>query len=78
MEKNGKSCMVILGKCVVFSVLQFSLASTEMSSKSSIKNSDRDQESLQHSADALSNYIKISILWMLVGGFLFYCNYKWY
>lgn len=66
----------ILGKAILFASMQFAIGSVEMSSKFSVKNFSKDQETLQNAADALSDYIMIALFWTLGTSFLFYSNYK--
>lgn len=66
----------VLGKAILFASMQFAIGSVEMSSKFSVKNFSKDQETLQNAADALSDYIMIAILWTIGTSFLFYSNYK--
>ena len=47
-----------------------------MSSKFSVKNFCNDQPTLQNAADALSDYLKISIIWTIGVIFLLYSKYK--
>ena len=62
---NKESLIAIIGSAILFSSLQFSIASVEMSSKYSVKNFSKDQTILQHAADSLSDYIYIGILWTI-------------
>jgi hypothetical protein len=66
----------ILGKAILFASMQFAIGSVEMSSKFSVKNFSKDQETLQNAADALSDYIMIALFWTIGTSFLFYSNYK--
>jgi hypothetical protein len=67
--------MRMLGEAILYSSIQFSIGSVEMSSKFSVKNFSKDQETLQNAADALSDYIKIGLLWTLGVVILLQCNY---
>ena len=62
---SSQSIVSIIGTAILFSSLQFSVASVEMSSKYSVKNFSKDQTTLQHAADALSDYIYIGTLWTI-------------
>ena len=66
----------MLGEAILFSSIQFSIGSVEMSSKFSVKNFSNDQVTLQNAADALSDYLKISFVWTLGVVFLLYSKYK--
>ena len=48
-----------------------------MSSKFSVINFCSDQDTLQNAADALSDYLKISIIWTIGVILLLYSKYKW-
>lgn len=67
--------MKMLGEAILYSSIQFAIGSVEMSSKFSVKNFSKDQETLQNAADALSDYLKIGMLWTLGTTILLYCNY---
>lgn len=54
-----------LGNAILYSSISFAIASVEMSSKFSVKNFAKDQETLQNAADALSDYLKIGAFWAL-------------
>jgi hypothetical protein len=57
--------------------MQFAIGSVEMSSKFSVKNFAKDQDTLQNAADALSDYLIIGLLWTIGTCLIFYSNYKW-
>jgi hypothetical protein len=65
----------ILGKSILFASMQFAIGSVEMSSKFSVKNFSKDQETLNHAVEALSDYIIIGLLWTLGTNLIFYANY---
>jgi Zn-dependent protease with chaperone function len=67
----------MLGEAILFASIQFSIGSVEMSSKFSVKNFCSDQDTLQNAADALSDYLKISIIWTIGVILLLYSKYKW-
>lgn len=70
-----KSIIAIMGKAILFASMQFAIGSVEMSSKFSVKNFSKDQTTLQHAADALSDYIFIGIVWTLGTCMMFWGNY---
>ena len=70
------STVELLGEAILFSSIQFSIGSVEMSSKFSVKNFSNDQATLQNAADALSDYLKISIVWTIGVVLLLYSKYK--
>ena len=57
--------MKMIGEAILLASIQFSIGSVEMSSKFSVKNFSKDQETLQNAADALSDYLKIGIFWTI-------------
>lgn len=65
----------ILGKSILLASMQFAIGSVEMSSKFSVRNFSKDQDTLQNAADALSDYIIIGILWTMGTSFLLYSSY---
>ena len=67
--------MKMLGEAILYSSIQFAIGSVEMSSKFSVKNFSKDQETLQNAADALSDYLIIGLLWTIGTTILLYCNY---
>jgi len=67
--------MKMIGEAILLASIQFSIGSVEMSSKFSVKNFSKDQETLQNAADALSDYLKIAILWTFGVTILLQANY---
>ena len=72
---TNKDNMIMLGEAILLASMQFSIGSVEMSSKFSVKNFSKDQETLQNAADALSDYLKIGIFWTIGLSVLFYARY---
>lgn len=70
-----KSTVAIMGKAILFASMQFAIGSVEMSSKFSVKNFSKDQITLQHAADALSDYIVIGVFWTLGTCMMFWGSY---
>lgn len=70
-----KSIVTIMGKAILFASMQFAIGSVEMSSKFSVKNFSKDQVTLQHAADALSDYIFIGVVWTLGTCMMFWGSY---
>ena len=75
MAGTGNSIPVILGEAILLSSMQFAIGSVEMSSKFSVKNFSKDQETIQCAADALSDYLIISIIWMIGTTLILYSNF---
>lgn len=69
------SVWYILGKAILFSSFQFAIGSVEMSSKFSVKNFSKDQETLDNAVSALRDYIMIGLFWSLGTCLIFYANY---
>jgi len=67
----------LIGKSILFASMQFAIGSVEMSSKFSVKNFAKDQDTLQNAADALSDYLIIGLLWTFGTCLIFYTNYNW-
>jgi len=65
----------ILGEAILLASMQFAIGSVEMSSKFSVKNFAKDQETLQNAVDALSDYLLIAIMWTIGLSILFYARY---
>lgn len=73
--KKPKSFGLVLGKSLLYASLQFAVGSVEMSSKFSVKNFATDQVTLDHAADALSDYIIVAIVWTIGASLVMYTNY---
>ena len=71
----NESHMKMIGEAILLASIQFSIGSVEMSSKFSVKNFSKDQETLQNAADALSDYLKIGIFWTVGVTILLYSNF---
>lgn len=65
----------ILGNAIFYSSIQAAIGSVEMSSKFSVINFAKDQETLQNAADALRNYLYIAALWTLATVLVLYSQY---
>lgn len=63
-----------IGEAIIFSSIQFSIGSVEMSSKFSVMNFSKDQETLQNAAYALTDYLKIALLWTIGTSLIMYSN----
>ncbi|AYV80173.1 MAG: hypothetical protein Gaeavirus14_18 [Gaeavirus sp.] len=76
MNKTGKSeYFELFGEAILLASMQFAIGSVEMSSKFSVKNFSKDQATLQSAADALSDYLRIGIMWTIGLTILFYARY---
>jgi hypothetical protein len=73
---DGKSHVLkVIGKAILLSSIGFSIASVEQSSKFSILNFSKDQETLQRASDALDGYNLVGTIWMLGVCMLMYGQY---
>ena len=72
---NSKEYYEVFGEAILLASMQFAIGSVEMSSKFSVKNFAKDQETLQNAVDALSDYLKIAIMWTFGLSILFYARY---
>lgn len=70
-----QSFVAITGKAILFASMQFAIRSVEMTSKFSIKAFSKDQDTLQHAADSLSDYIFMGLCWTLGTSMIFWGNY---
>jgi hypothetical protein len=75
MQKHNEY-FEMFGEAILLASMQFAIGSVEMSSKFSVKNFSKDQETLQNAADALSDYLRIAVLWTFGLGILFYARYS--
>jgi len=65
----------MIGDAIILASIQFSIGSVEMSSKFSVKNFSKNQETLDSAACALGDYMKIAIIWTLGIAILMYLNF---
>lgn len=67
--------ILLLGEAILLASMQFSIGSVEMSSKFSVKNFSKDQETLQNAADALTDYLRIAYIWTIGVAILLFARY---
>lgn len=67
----------MVAEAILYSSIQFAIGSVEQSSKFSVKNFSKDQDTLQNAADALFDYMKIGAFWTVGVAILLYCKYNW-
>lgn len=75
METVAINWPIMIGEGILFSSMEASLASVEMSSKFSVINFCKDQETLQNAADALRGYLIIGCMWMIGTILVMYAQY---
>lgn len=68
----------IVAKAIFYASIQASLGSVEMSSKFSVMNFSKDQETLQRAADALRSYVIIAVIWTIGTILALYASYGWW
>lgn len=67
----------MLGNAILLASIQASIGSVEMSSKFSVVNFSKDQETLQAAADALTGYLLIAAVWTIGSAMISYGQYSW-
>jgi hypothetical protein len=70
-----KSNLKMVGEAILYSSIQFAIGSVEMSSKFSVKNFSKDEETLNNAIDALYDYIKIATIWTIGVAILLYSSH---
>jgi len=65
----------MLGQAIFYSSIQAAIGSVEMSSRFSVMNFSRDQDTLQNAADALRSYMYIATLWTAATVMVMYSQY---
>jgi len=75
MENGKKSLSRIIGQAIFYASIQAAIGSVEMSSRFSVMNFSKDQETLQHAADALISYLYVAMTWALATTLVMYSEY---
>lgn len=73
MEK--KQILKMLGEALLYSSINVSLGSVEMSSKYSVRNFSSNQQTLQSASNALADYCLISTFWTIGVACLMFAKY---
>jgi len=73
MEK--KQILKMLGEALLYSSINVSLGSVEMSSKFSVRSFSKDQETLDSASNALADYVLISTFWTIGVACLMFAKY---
>jgi hypothetical protein len=60
-----KDIIKLIGESILFASIQFSIGSVELSSKFSVKNFAKDNETLNNAISALHDYIMIAFVWTI-------------
>ena len=75
METKATPLAKIFGKAILLASIQVALGSVEMSSRFSVLNFSKDQETLQNAANALSAYMVIGLIWSIGTILIMYSSY---
>jgi hypothetical protein len=75
MSKDSHNLYKIIGKSILLASMQFAIGSVEMSSKFSVINFSKDQETLKRASDALNEYMLIGFIWTIGVVLIMYANY---
>ena len=78
MGSTGLNWPKLVGEAVFFSSIQSAVGSVEMSSKFSVINFCKDQDTLQNAANALKSYIIIGLTWTAATMLSMYAKYGIY
>lgn len=62
---DSRTLAKAVSKAIFYASIQASIGSVEMSSKFSVMNFSKDQETLQRAADALRSYIIVAMIWTI-------------
>jgi len=73
MPKN--KTFKIIGEALLYASIVSSIGSVEMSSKFSVMNFSKDQETLQRASDALSSFLIVALFWSIGNIFILYSKY---
>src|SRR5208282_4265865 len=74
MDKE-RSLAKIIGKSIFYASIQAAIGSVEMSSRFSVMNFSKDQDTLQHAADALMSYLYVAFAWTMATTLVLYSEY---
>jgi hypothetical protein len=75
MSTDKHNIYKIFGKAILLSSISFSIASVEMSSKFSVINFSKDQDTLDNAIAALKEYILIGAFWAIGCVLVLYANH---
>lgn len=77
-DDSHKKLFKLMGNAILLASIQASIGSVEMSSKFSVVNFSKDQNTLQGAADALTGYLFIGTIWMIGSILINYGQYGWW
>lgn len=72
---DNRELAKIVAKAIFLSSIISSLGSVEMSSKFSVMNFSKDQDTLQRAADALRSFIIVGVIWSIGTALALYASY---
>jgi hypothetical protein len=76
MNNGGKKSLAkIIGQAIFYSSIQAAIGSVEMSSRFSVINFSKDQETLQNAADSLMSYMYVALAWAIATILVLYSEY---
>lgn len=74
---NGQKAAKVIGKSILLAGFLVALGSVEMSSRFSVMNFSKDDDTLQRAADALSAFLVIGGIWALGSTAVLFASYRW-
>jgi hypothetical protein len=74
-ENKATNWPKMLGQAIFYSSIQAAIGSVEMSSRFSVMNFSKDQDTLQNAADALRSYLYIAATWALATILVMYSQF---
>jgi hypothetical protein len=75
MNNGKKSLSKIIGQAIFYASIQAAIGSVEMSSRFSVMNFSKDQETLQNAADSLMSYMYVALAWASATILVLYSEY---
>jgi hypothetical protein len=75
---DSRTLAKVVAKSIFYSSIQASIGSVEMSSKFSVMNFSKDQETLQRAADALKSYTIVGGVWTVGTMLALYASHSVY
>lgn len=73
---QGQKMAKVVGKSILLAGFLVALGSVEMSSRFSVMNFSKDDDTLQRAADALSAFVVIGMIWAIGSTAVLYASYK--
>ena len=76
-RKKGKRTAKMFGLAIFYSSIQAAIGSVEMSSRFSVINFSKDQDTLQNAANALKSYLIMASIWSIATILVMYAQFGW-